>query len=420
MIGGWAAFVGWMLGEIILMQRSNDAGTLSVFLTTAMVGACIAGGLTLLGGVASGTLTGQLHRLLPGLGLGFVAGAVGGLVGNLLYSLFDPGAIRQIVRIFGWTMMGLAIGAVEGIYDQSKKKIINGLIGGAIGGFLGGLLFDPVSGLIDRTMTSRAASFVILGLFIGCFIGLAQVLLKEAWLTVEAGFRPGRQLVLNFPEVIMGTSEKSHLPFIAVGAKGVEPIHVRIMRRDDGTFVLQDNNSRTGTFVNGKHAPGPIVLHNDDVIQLGVNLVRFRERTRHGTAAAPLPPAMPAAAPAAPPVPAAAVMAAPPPAVKPVPAQAVQARPKPVQAVPAQAVAAKPAAPRPAQSKPAQPKPAAPKPAAAPAQAAPAQAVPAPAAAPAAPVSAPTAATGCPICGRVGAAIANSSKRRCQSCGIQY
>ena len=85
------------------------------------------------------------------------------------------------------------------------------------------------------SMADRATGFVILGTCIGCFIGLAQVILKEAWLTVEAGVRPGRQLVLSSPEMLMGTSEKAALPFIAFGAKGVEPVHARIMRRDDGS-----------------------------------------------------------------------------------------------------------------------------------------------------------------------------------------
>ncbi len=117
---------------------------------------------------------------------------------------------------------------------------------------------------------------------IGCFIGLAQVILKEAWLTVEAGFRPGRQLVLNMPELLMGTSEKAALPFIAFGTKGVEPVHLRILRQADGSYLLEDNHSRTGTFVNGQAVQRAVILRNNDAIQLGVNVVRFRERQRQG------------------------------------------------------------------------------------------------------------------------------------------
>ena len=39
--------------------------------------------------------------------------------------------------------------------------------------------------------------FVVLGLCMGLMIAVAQVVLKEAWLKVEAGFRKGRELLLS-------------------------------------------------------------------------------------------------------------------------------------------------------------------------------------------------------------------------------
>jgi hypothetical protein len=408
MIGGWAAFFGWMISEILLIQRSvHDGfwGFLVIVLTGALVGGCIAGGLTLLGGVASGSFSGQWLRFLPGFAGGAIGGALGSMLGNAIYSVLE----NPVVQLFGWTLMGLAIGAVEGIYDKSSKKLRNGLIGGGVGGILGGIIFILLGA--GRTMGDRATGFVILGMCIGCFIGLAQVILKEAWLTVENGFRPGRQLVLSMPEIIMGTSEKAALPFIAFGAKGVEPIHLRIMRRDDGSYVLQDNNSRTGTFVNGRQVHGAVLLKNDDTIQLGVNVVRFREAHRHVSSGAPAPP--PAAPPpaASPRVPTAAVTAAVPKAVV-TPAAAPPARPKP----PPTGAGPKPSpmAAGPAPTK-APPPGAAPRP---PRPAAPAPAAPA-AASPSAAAAVP-AAKGCPICGRSGVAVPQSTKRRCASCGILY
>jgi hypothetical protein len=407
MIGGWAAFLGWFFSELLLLQRSTDAGILVIFITTALVGAFIAGGLMLLGGVANGTFQGQWQRLLPGLAGGFVAGAVGGLVGNLIYLVFRS----IVVRIIGWTIMGLAIGAVEGLYDRSPRKIRNGLIGGAVGGFLGGLFFDRVAGVVGGVMSSRAASFVILGICIGCFVGLAQVILKEAWLTVEAGFRPGRQLVLSMPEIVMGTSEKAALPFIAFGAQGVEPVHLRIVRREDGSYLLQDNHSRTGSFVNGQHVQGAVVLRNNDVIQLGVNLVRFREVHRHVAngdenrrtdrdgqrpCATPLPPR--------------AVSPSPPPAAQGVTAALPKAHP----VLPTAQPTPSPIVARPPAVKPASPSPAAARP--------PARPVPVTPAAPVPPAVAatPSAMVGCPICGRPGTAVPQSGKRRCVSCGINF
>src|SRR2546423_120935 len=116
----------------------------------------------------------------------------------------------------------------------------------------------------------------------GFFIGLAQVVLKEAWLTVEAGFRPGRQMILGGDLITMGTSEKSSMIFIAFGAKGVEPTHLKIIKQADGRFLLEDNQSRTGTLLNGQRIAGPRPLADGDAIQFGVNVVRFNERVKHG------------------------------------------------------------------------------------------------------------------------------------------
>jgi MFS family permease len=276
MLGGWAALVGWFVSELLLLRRSGDLGTLSILATAAIVGSAIGGGIALLGALANGRFRGYGLRVAFCLLGGFVGGALGGLIGNLIYTVLP----LLLVRALGWMIMGLGIGGVEGLFDRSPRKIRNGLIGGAVGGLLGGLCFDPVARLVGGNMSGRAIAFVILGVCVGLFIGLAQIILREAWLSVEQGFRPGRQFVLNVPTTILGTSEKAQLPFIAFGAKGVEPIHLKIVRREDGAFVLRDGGSRTGTFINGKRVEEE-VLRNDDLIQLGPNQVRFRETVRH-------------------------------------------------------------------------------------------------------------------------------------------
>jgi hypothetical protein len=399
-IGGWAAFAGWLISELVLLRRAHEFGLVPLFLTAAVVGALVAGALNILAGAANGQWKQQLPRALLGAGGGFVGGALGGLFGALIYQLYAA----AFTRALGWTVMGLAIGCVEGIYDRSAKKIRNGLIGGSIGGFAGGLLFDPVHAWIGSDMSSRATAFVILGMFIGLFIGLAQVILKDAWLTVLAGFRPGRQLILTSPETWLGTSEKAQLPFIAFGAKGVEPIHLRILRRQDGGFVLQDNNSRTGTLVNGVRLQAPVLLQNGDMIQLGPNVVRFSESFRSADRQAlPVLAAAPAAQAVSRPSEAVAVGAPPaPPAAGHVRAAA---RP-PLAGIPV----SKPAAPPPVRQGP----PPAP-PRASPSPVRPNPSTPAPPPAP----SSPAAASGvCPICARP--AKGPPGKRICENCGIKF
>jgi pSer/pThr/pTyr-binding forkhead associated (FHA) protein len=313
MLGGWAAFIGWFISELVLLRRRSggDLDALPIAITTALVGAAIGGGIALLGALANGRLQGYLARFGFCLAGGFVGGALGGYIGNLVTGSENVNQFLFVVLlIIGWMIVGMCIGGIEGIFDRSLKKIRNGIIGGAIGGLLGSLCFVLVAKNVSGNMPGRAIGFVILGASIGLFIGLAQIILREAWLTVEQGFRPGRQFVLNVPVTILGTSEKSQLPFIAFGAKGVEPIHLRIERQRDGAFVVRDNGSRTGTFINGERAQEE-TLQDGDMIQLGPNVVRFREVMRHVTSEReaqrkrppPLPEATPIRAAKPPPVP---------------------------------------------------------------------------------------------------------------------
>jgi hypothetical protein len=178
-------------------------------------------------------------------------------------------------------VLGLGVGAVEGLYDLAPRKLRNGLIGGAIGGLLGGSLFLPIQMMAGGTgMSSRAAGFAILGLAVGALIGLAQVVLREAWLTVLDGYRAGRQLILSQPVTCMGRGDHLSLPFLGPMNAELESEHVRIARQSDGSYLAEDNHSRLGTRLNNQALTSPAVLKDGDVIKFGTNFVRFNERQR--------------------------------------------------------------------------------------------------------------------------------------------
>ncbi len=282
LVGGWSAFVGWLVAELALGRWIDNlfVAVLMVVLVASTLGA----GLSQVEGLLSGQWKSQWKHLGPGVLGGFVGGLLGGLVSNLLVYLLagSSDVLRFFLMAVGWTLLGSAIGISEGVFELHWRKFRNGLMGGSLGGFLAGVAFF-LTRYIDSQMTGRAIAFVLLGLFIGLFLSLVQVLLKEAWLTVEEGFRPGRQLILSRKVTTMGTSEKASLIFIAYGAKGVEPLHVRIRRQKSGEFVLEDNDSRTGTLLNGERIKGPFFLMNGDLIQFGINKVRFQERIKRVT-----------------------------------------------------------------------------------------------------------------------------------------
>ena len=313
LIGGWSAFVAWLITELIFGRwidpsaSSDRIAAILVILMTSLIAAAIAGGISLVSTVSSPSWLNIVKRVVPALIGGFVAGFVGAFLGESLVYLVGKYFILEILaRIVGLTIVGVGIGVIEGFLDFSWKKIRNGLIGGLIGGFLGGVLFVPIALLIG-SVSGRAFAFVLLGLFIGLFIGLVQVVLKEAWLTVEGGFRPGRQTILTQDIFTMGTSEQSNLIFIAYGAKGVEPVHLRINKQKDSGYLLEDNASRTGTLLNGTRIEAPTMLRDGDAIQFGVNIVRFNEVVKHGDERRPPPVAVTQAP--KPPIPAEAITA---------------------------------------------------------------------------------------------------------------
>lgn len=337
LIGGWSAFFGWLLSESALHLWIKNNAFVAILMAT-LVAIPIGGGVCF----ATGLTNPNLQILAKRFGLGLAGGLLGGLLGSLVGSCMFGCLVRVtdieffvfVGQVIGWTLIGtgigVGVGVSEGLVDRSFTKLRNGLIGGVVGGFLGGLFFGLVSfasthfeSFRGYGNTSRAVSFVLLGLAIGLFIGLAQVILKEAWITVEAGFRPGRQIILGSDLITMGTSEKSSMIFIAFGAKGVEPTHLKITRQQDGRYLLEDNHSRSGTLLNGQPIAGTAALRDGDAIQFGVNVVRFNERGKHEGARLPVAETAPAI-----PVPAGAIQAQSP-AQMPLPTAAI-AKPAPI------------------------------------------------------------------------------------------
>ena len=152
---------------------------------------------------------------------------------------------------------------------------------GVLGGLLGGLLFAPVSRL-GSDLSGRALAFTLLGIAIGALMGLAQVVLKQAWLTVLDGFRPGRQLILSRTATVLGRADHLPLPLLGVAARDVEAQHARITRSADNAFLIEDNHSRIGTLINGRAIQGAVRLADGDLIRLGGNILRFNERQGRG------------------------------------------------------------------------------------------------------------------------------------------
>ena len=284
--GGWAAFLAW-----VALWAAGVVRIDSPFLKTPL----IAGFLGLLVAAAVGALDAMLNavgfqrvlRVAVCATVGFVGAMFGGLVGEGLHQL------NEYLLLIGWILVGVVIGASIGVFDVLRaatggqdmrvalKKTLNGIYGGFLGGFLGGIFFSLlIANQTTRQMLpngSLAIGLVILGMCIGLLIGLAQVVLKEAWLKVEAGFRAGREVMLTKDETTIGRAESCDIGLF--GDNTIERLHARIERKNN-QYVLADVETAGGTFLNDKPVHKSTPLHDGDVIRVGNSVLRFGERAK--------------------------------------------------------------------------------------------------------------------------------------------
>src|SRR5437870_2046378 len=245
--GGWAALLAWLFVQWTAIPSLDE-----VILRDALIAGVVGLLLALVIGTVDALLNAvgrqRIVRSLVCLIVGLIGGVLGGAIGGMLHSSLS------LPRFPGWVLVGAFIGASVGVFDlvraiidqQTKRvavrKIVNGVLGGVLGGLLGGILFDLlVSDLVRKTFnlprSSLAIGLVILGLTIGLLIGLAQVILKEAWLRVDAGFRAGREVILSKAETTIGRAEACDIGLF--GDNGIERLHARIVQ-DGDRYLLAD------------------------------------------------------------------------------------------------------------------------------------------------------------------------------------
>ncbi|HEV3203398.1 MAG TPA: FHA domain-containing protein [Gemmataceae bacterium] len=278
--GGWAAFLAWGIQDWRHFQEIDNElwRTTSI---SSLMGLVLAGAVGTIDALLNSVRGQRWMRVLVCLGVGFLGGGLGGYLGQRL-------ANQGLPRFLGWIMVGIAIGASIGVFDffqafsrrqsmrSSARKLLNGLIGGAIGGGLGGLLFEGMASVLGSRRSSLAAGFVILGISIGLLIGLAQIILTEAWIKIEQGFRPGRERMLAKAETTIGRAESCDIGLF--GDPAIERIHARI--RLHGNHYLLVNNGNSATFLNDQPVTQPSLLRSGDLIRIGKSVLRFGERQK--------------------------------------------------------------------------------------------------------------------------------------------
>jgi hypothetical protein len=280
--GAWGALLTWGVMAATGM-RGNVSALGWASMTGGLLGLLVASSIGAVDALLNAVGFQRVLRVLVCLVVGLAGGLLGGFVGQALKE-------KMNFPIFiGWIITGVCIGASLGVYDLLRalsaqeglrvplKKVLNGVYGGLVGGFLGGLLFGLITPNEHIPRTDLALGLVILGLCIGLFIGLAQVILKEAWIKVAAGFRAGRELMLSREETTIGRAESCDLGLF--GDSSVERLHARILL-EDNRYLLADADTPGGTYLNDRRVTRPTPLRSGDTIRVGNSVLKFGERQK--------------------------------------------------------------------------------------------------------------------------------------------
>jgi hypothetical protein len=310
-IGAWSGLVGWALGRGVGALLSDDVTYWLYVLRTCLfglfLGFSVAFGLSFLDAAFNLTLrqTGKIVvRVFVAVVIGVLGGSIGSFVGGSLYYLLqkiDSEILRAILMglafILIWTLVGFLVGASIAFFEMiagvmngrdlrgAIKKVLKCLAGGTVGGFLGGfialafrLIAEKLTNKdVESLWTPTALGFIAIGACIGLLVGLAQIILMEAWIKVEAGFRPGRQMILSKAKTSIGRGEGSDIALF--GDSGVEKAHANIVQ-DNGRYFVEDMQTPGGTFVNDQKVSGRAALKSGDLIRVGRSLLRFGERAK--------------------------------------------------------------------------------------------------------------------------------------------
>jgi Inner membrane component of T3SS, cytoplasmic domain len=293
--GGWAALFGWILGR----GTGSSSGVFNAGIKGMFLGMLLAAGLGLVDALLNLDYR-QIGQILMRVGVTVVVGCFGGLIGGVIGQAMYGWTDFWPFLVVGWTITGFLIGAAIGTFDilarvmknedlhGAMRKVINGVLGGTVGGLLGGILSVILRSVWTNIFSNKpseslwspsALGFVALGMCIGLLIGLAQVILKEAWVRVEAGFRAGREMILSKPETTVGRAESCDIGLF--GDPKCEKLHARIVLQAN-RYMLVDNGTPGGTYLNGQKIRQPAPLTNGDAIQVGNSVLRFGTRGKGG------------------------------------------------------------------------------------------------------------------------------------------
>ena len=203
-----AGAIGAVFGLFFYVESVHAS---SVWLRDALAGMLIGGAigyaLCAAGPLRDGAWLTLARTTTWGAFAGALGGSVGLMLGEVVLGSFRGGLVG---RALSWAVLGLGIGAGQGLAYRSRQKLAFGLIGGGIGGFVGGWLFESLRQSIgNRYDLGQGVGIALLGGGLGMGVAVVEQALRRSWVQVLSGRQEGRSYLLRRGTSTVGLDERA-------------------------------------------------------------------------------------------------------------------------------------------------------------------------------------------------------------------
>jgi hypothetical protein len=292
--GALGGLLGWMLYGVL--GDKNPSGEkalpflsyldLNLLLGGAIIGGCIGYLVVSVEAIRDQSVLRFARLASYGVMIAWFGGMIGMYFGDrinqaLVSLIGEPYLlVTMFARGLGWSLLGIAIGASEGIAARSLGKFSYGTLGGLLGGFIGGMLFELFYSIARQTQATTyfwsALGLMILGACIGSLSALVQAAFQPASVKVMRGWQEGREYALDKTANLLGRDEHADIALFRDMKVDKQHCHIKNVR---GKYLLVNNGAPAEfTLVNDTPVADQCELKDGDRIQLGSVILKFQLR----------------------------------------------------------------------------------------------------------------------------------------------
>ncbi|MDZ7793095.1 MAG: FHA domain-containing protein [Spirochaetia bacterium] len=285
-LGLLAGVAAWPLMELVLSYQHLFP---SYFLFSLAQGALFGVIMGAFFGSGEGLTAKERGKIIRGTLMGAATGAAGGIVGFLagqgilflvVQQAFTSYRSQQLIavplaRIVGWAILGIAVGASEGLRARSLKKTLVGVGGGFLGGVLGGASIEYLRTLYPELLYTRLVGVAVFGLLIGICYSLLERGVSLGILRVLNGPRRGKEYSFVQNRVSVGSDKNNDI--VLDSYSNVAPKHARFRVRGKDVYLQHiDAKKSAKIYVNELPIETEQLLKYEDVIQIGSAKLFFK------------------------------------------------------------------------------------------------------------------------------------------------